>query len=658
MDTNGGEVVDMPDLIQVISFQGVKTMNAARTLLLGLQCCLVFTLTSRDSNAGDATAAVNETIVYSTLQPANWDIYLFEEPAQSPRRLTKHPAQDHNAVFSPDGRWVVFTSERDGNVDLYAIDAAGERGPQRLTRRSSMEDAAAFSPDGRSLAFVSTRSGNADIFVAPFASQGQLNEDAAVNVSRHVAGDFNPCFSPDGEWIAFSSSRDATVSAYESLEYLQNHHAADIYVMKRDGTEVRRLTQHPHWDGSPAWSADGKALFFYSNRDGDNHLRLYRLGLDGSEPEAVDVKAEAVLSPTVSTTGRIAFTARRKGVWTILSSALDGSDVQVESDTKRHYWAPSFDHQSSRLVCHGEGPTDPSSRFESDTPGPFHVNRHSAALPDRAVDLRAIRGYIPALNRTTAEVASSENFGRIVTCKLDGSHLREVFRRAPKVTYRGDLSAWAPTWSADGKWIACAVGTPFAGAGGDVDIWKFRADGSGAVNLTPSSKANDAFPQFSPDGQRIVFRSNRDGNFEIYLMDADGTQVRRLTKHDATDTMPALSSRGDRVAFASMRSGDFEIYLLELDGAGNAKGTPKRITHSPGPDMHPAFSPDDRWLLFTSARGGLNDETPLVGTKPLFTPQPYGEIFALRLGDGKVVRLTHNKWEDGPAAWARLEGGF
>ena len=62
--------------------------------------------------------SVVEGVVYTSLRPPNWDIYLFEEPGAAPRNLTSHPALDYNAVFSPDGRWVVFTSERSGNADL------------------------------------------------------------------------------------------------------------------------------------------------------------------------------------------------------------------------------------------------------------------------------------------------------------------------------------------------------------------------------------------------------------------------------------------------------------------------------------------------------------------------------------------------------------
>jgi Tol biopolymer transport system component len=194
------------------------------------------------------------------------------------------------------------------------------------------------------------------------------------------------------------------------------------------------------------------------------------------------------------------------------------------------------------------------------------------------------------------------------------------------------------------------VGPTFAPPSATVDIWKLRPDGSGAVNLTGGAAANNGFPYFSPDGRQIVFRSGRDGNHELYLMNADGTGLRRLTHHQATDTMPAFSPDGKQVAFTSNRDGDHEIYLLDL-GTDGKPGELRRLTHSPGFDTHPVFSPDGGWLVFSSQRGGLNDEEPLL---PVFNPQPYGELYAVCLADGLVVRLTHNKWEDGTPTWVAM----
>ena len=591
-----------------------------------------------------------ETIVYSSIQPSNWDLYLFDGPGSEPRRLTTDPGLDYNGVISPDGRWVVFTSERSGNPDLYVLDLEGDSRPRPLVESPALEDAAAISPDGRRLLFVSTRDGNADIFATAFRPWNPSAAGVATNLTRHAAGDYNPAFSPDGTQVLFSSSRDTTVATSTGAGPPAAYLASELYVMQADGSDVRRLTHHENWDGAPAWTPDGQAVVFYSQRDGDP--RIYRAGVDGMNgagPEPISPAGEAALSPVPAPGGRLAFTARRDDRWTIVSTLPDGSDPRIESDTARDYWAPAYDSGSGRLLAHGPGPTDPASRFESDAPGDFLIHRPlEVAMPGRRVSLVGIRGYLPAVDPTSGEVATSEAFARLVASRADGTRKRVVFDLAGADRYRGPDSVWGPSWSKDGGWLAFAVGPPFASGNVDVDIWKIGARGGEAVNVTPDSESNDAFPDFSPDGRRIVFRSMRDGNAEIYVMNADGTGVQRLTHHEATDTMPAFSSGGDRIAFTSLRDGNFELYTIAFDAAGRP-GAPERLTRSPGHDMHPRFSPDDEWVLFTSQRGEFSDELPLL--RVVFQPQPYGELHAIRPSDRTVVRLTHNKWEDGPTAW-------
>ena len=672
---------------------------------------------------GQEPGPARETIVYSSIQPANWDLYLFDGPGSEPRRLTADAGLDYNAAISPDGRWVVFTSERSGSPDLYVLDLHDDAGPRLLVGGPAMEDAAAISPDGRRLLFVSTRDGNADIFQMAFRPDDPHPAGEARNLTSHAAGDYNPAFSPDGTRILFSSSRDTAVATSTGASPGPTYLASELYVMRADGTGVRRLTRHERWDGAPAWAPDGRAAFFYSQRDGES--RIYRTavggdagsdrtGVDGhagselagaapepsseaaepagakpagaepagaepagagpagaepagaepagaepasAGPEPISSADEAALSPALGPDGRLAFTAQRDGRWTLVSTRPDGSDPRVESDAARDYWAPAYDPVSGRLLAHGPGPVAAASVFESDAPGEFLVHPPLPVdMPDRQVSLVGIRGYLPAVDPTSGEIATSEAFARLVASRPDGSGKRVIHDLAGGADrYRGPDSAWGPSWSKDGRWLAFIVGPPFASDAVDVDIWKIRSDGTGLVSLTPDSDANDALPDFSPDGRRIVFRSRRGGNADIYLMNADGGDVQRLTHHEATDTMPAFSSAGDRVAFTSLRDGNFELYTVAIDEDGRA-GPPERLTTSPGHDMHPRFSPDDEWVLFTSQRAELGDELPLL--RVVFQPQPYGELHAVRLSDRKVVRLTHNKWEDGPTAWVRDVPGF
>ncbi len=110
------------------------------------------------------------------------------------------------------------------------------------------------------------------------------------------------------------------------------------------------------------------------------------------------------------------------------------------------------------------------------------------------------------------------------------------------------------------------------------------------------------WPAVSPDGKRIAFSSSRDGDFEIYVMKVDGSNVRRLTKSPGLATRPAWSPDGKRLAFTSNRDGNYEIYVINAEGTGLT-----RLTNQPERDDYPAWHPDGRRLVVVSERNGKFD---------------------------------------------------
>ena len=130
------------------------------------------------------------------------------------------------------------------------------------------------------------------------------------------------------------------------------------------------------------------------------------------------------------------------------------------------------------------------------------------------------------------------------------------------------------------------------------DIWVMQANGTGLVRLTNTAAAEYA-PSWSPDGSRIAFSSNRAGNYEIYSMKIDGSDVRRLTYHTAIDDMPSWSPDGTRLAFASNRSGSADIWVMNANGS-----SPTRLTTDANLDMEPTWSPDAAKIAFTTDRTG------------------------------------------------------
>jgi len=125
------------------------------------------------------------------------------------------------------------------------------------------------------------------------------------------------------------------------------------------------------------------------------------------------------------------------------------------------------------------------------------------------------------------------------------------------------ITEYNPSWSPDGTKIATGGG----------EIYVTNTDGTGQTNLT-NNAAEDGVPHWSPDGSKIVFNSFRDGNFEIYVMNAgDGSGLTRLTNNGAQDGEPSWSPDGSKIAFESNRDGNFEIYVMNADGTNQTRLT-------------------------------------------------------------------------------------
>jgi dipeptidyl aminopeptidase/acylaminoacyl peptidase len=113
----------------------------------------------------------------------------------------------------------------------------------------------------------------------------------------------------------------------------------------------------------------------------------------------------------------------------------------------------------------------------------------------------------------------------------------------------------------------------------------------------PITGIENAFPAWSPDGSRIVFQSNRSGEWHLYLMTPDGEDLRDLTPGLKDCRNPSFSPDGKMVVFYSASSGNDEIYVMGADGSG-----PRNLTHNPARDIHPHWTPDGKRIVFNSTR--------------------------------------------------------
>jgi Tol biopolymer transport system component/DNA-binding winged helix-turn-helix (wHTH) protein len=497
----------------------------------------------------DVSPDGRQIVFVSNREGGKDEIYVMDTDGSNPHNITHHPDNDSPA-WSPDGRRIAFQSKRDGAMAIYTMNADGSQ-----IARLAAGVRAAWSPGGKRIAYTCVLNGHNEICV--------INASGGEPQSLTHDGDFNSdaAWSPDGAWIAFTSA--------------QNKHL-QVHAMRADGSARRVLAAGAGRNRLPVWSPDGRLVAFNSSRLGQPDS-IYVMESDGTLPRRVtDGKFEADEAAWLPNGRGLVFESLRDGNSEIyrmrLPSDPDGA-VRLTNNVAadRH---PSWSPDGKWIVFDSNRNGQPDLYVMDVEGGNIHTLTRSS-----------VANEWPAWSPDGTKIAFSSNRdGRrgIFIMNPDGSGVARITE---------GTNDSLPSWSGDGRAL-CFIR--------ESEVWLAPVAGGQVRKVV-----NGQSCAVSMNGKQILFDMPANGVRELQRLDLESGAAVNFTHNGRSNGTPAWSRDGLRIAFNSNADGyGFGIFVTD---AGTASSAPKRLTAREGFDAWPAWSPDGHWIVFQSRRDG-NDE--------------------------------------------------
>jgi Tol biopolymer transport system component/DNA-binding winged helix-turn-helix (wHTH) protein len=476
------------------------------------------------------------------------------------------------------------------------------------------------------------------VFVAKPGRRANLPEQHIVPFTTYPGLEIMPAFSPDGQQIAYVRGEEGT--AYVNL-WKPLHGRSSIYTkLIGAGTEIR-VTKGFGTDSYPVWSPDGQYIAFARRAPGASGYYVVS-ALGGAE--------RRITGATEDPCAGLAWTPDGKGLVVSEMSERSRSSplvaVSIETGGRRVLTSPPEGSMADVYPVFSPDGQWLAFIREGDSGSDVHV------LPANGGQLRRLTfdkdwkeqvAWMPG----SREILFSTG---VFTDRLWRIPLRGG---APVAITSGDQSTCMPTVARNGERLAYAL------VANSINLWRIDLTSLGlGVAGTPkkliASTRMQKDPQYSRDGTKIAFLSDRSGTPQLWVSDAEGRNPTQLTHMEGDPGSPNWSPDGSEIAFDSSPNENADIWVIRSDG-----GAPRRITTHAADDFVPSWSKDGRWIYFASARGGEFQiwKVPRAGESPsgpAVQVTTGGGFRAFESFDGGYLYFSKGRGK--PGLWRRALG--
>lgn len=451
------------------------------------------------------------------------DIWSADESGANIKRLTVHRARDVYPRFSPDGKWIAFSSDRQGNHDVYVIPAEGGAAKQ-LTFHSADDTVLGWSPDGKSILFSAQRGED---------FMGKLYTVGVEDMRERSAGPdmgLYASYSPDGRRLAINRRSQAYWR-----KYYRGSYQSDVTVMDIAAKKFTDLTEFNGMDAWPMWSRDGH-IYFVSDRETNGVANLWRVPEGGGKQERVtSFTSGEVRWPAISADGKVIVFEHEFGVWKLDLASRKATPVKLDISAETQENLVEMREFNSQLDDYDLAPSGRRIVFST------HGEIFTAPVEEgdlRQITSSAARDRDPQYSPDGKWIAFvSDRSGReelfVTAADGSGEPRRITDLDALKSNFR---------WSPDGKDIAWTSS--------DFKLRKYNVESSQTAELASSRYGGINSPVWSPDGKWIAYgKQDQTRTSDIYLIPSAGGEERRATFDSANDVQPRFSPDGRKLYF-------------------------------------------------------------------------------------------------------------